>query len=120
MQEEQNQIDEATRARIAGTTTAETNSARSIIKRPSTPGVPVQHYSVVDMATGRDIEELLTERVNACSIGVKPEEDHVTVGVASKAKVTKPTRQSEERRTRAELQKKVEAEARLAMPRARR
>jgi hypothetical protein len=136
---EQDQVEEAAQARAnANATGANAVPVRSIIKRLDTPGIPVQHYAVVD-DEGGEIDDLLEDRIHACSMGVNSDSEEWTV-VATNAsqtytkdktkaksstnpvqtKVTKPTDWSEARRNRAELQRKVEAEAGLAQPKSRR
>ena len=134
---EQDQEQEAAQARAnASVMGSNVATARSILRRPSTPGVPVQHYSVVD-CDGRDIDEFLEEgELRACSMAVDSESDKWTTTMASasqvrsKAKarasnlakqprVVKPADWGAIRRNKAELLKKAEAEARLARPKGR-
>src|SRR6266536_3427808 len=138
-QMEQDQAEEAAQARAnTNTTGANTIPVRSIIKRPDPPRIPVQHYSVVDK-DGRDIDDLLNGRIHACSVGVDSESDAEewaavvvnafqprtkdkpkTSSNVVQSKVTKPSNWNEARKNKAELQKKAEAEAKLAGPKIRR
>ena len=135
---EQDQEQEAAQARANANATGANASAapiRSIMKRPDTPGIPIHHYSVVD-DEGREIDDLLEERIHAYSMGVdsdsewavvaanasqtRPKAKPVTSSNPVQSKVTKVPSWSEARRNKAELQKKADAEAKLARPKTRR
>ncbi len=138
-QMEQDQAEEAAQARAnTNATGANAIPVRSIMKRPDTPRIPVQHYSVVDK-DGRDIDDLLNGRIHACSVGVDSESDAEewaavvvnafqprtkdkpkTSSNVVQSKVTKPSNWNKARKNKAELQKKAEAEAKLAGPKIRR
>ena len=86
---------------------------------------------------GGEIDDLLEERIHACSMGVDSDPEELTI-VAAKAsqtrakdkaksstnpvqtKITKPVDWSEARKNRAVLQRKLEEEAGLAQPKSRR
>ena len=139
IQVEKDQEQEAAQARTnANATGANAIPIRSIMRRPDTPRIPVQLCSVVD-SCGRDIDAFLNEQVNACSVGIDSDSDseewkaiaayasqpHAKAkpkapSSAVQSKVTKPLNWNEARKNKAELQRKAEAEAKLARPKARR